>query len=167
MLLVKNLLTQWETEEEKQTRDQSIKNLLTDEGDREENRKIIKCRYCQWKNLPTWTKDRKEKTEIGGERGVVVWSMRDLDDKELGQNSDSSLSPLPCRLFLFASFLSPFSYCLFLVASSLSPHLAQFLACPVSCCRFHFARSWVVGLAIGGAKSRGANVAVGFSEWSL
>ena len=28
---------------------------------------------------------------------------RDLDDKGLGQNSDSSLSPLPCHLFLVAS----------------------------------------------------------------
>ena len=41
MLLVKNLLTQWETEEENQTKDQSMKNLPTDEGDGEENWKII------------------------------------------------------------------------------------------------------------------------------
>ena len=57
---------------------------LTDEGDGEENRKIIKCRYYWWKNLLTWTKDRKGKTEIGGERGDVVWSMKNLDDKGLG-----------------------------------------------------------------------------------
>ena len=80
----------------------------TDKGDREENRKIIKCRYHQWKNLPIWTKDREWKTEIGGEREDVVWSMRDLDDKDLddkglGQNSDSFLSPLPCCFFLVAS----------------------------------------------------------------
>ena len=41
MSLVKNLLTQWETEEENWTRDQSMKNLPTDEEDGEENRKII------------------------------------------------------------------------------------------------------------------------------
>ena len=80
-----------------------MKNLPTNEGDGEENRKIIKCRYRRWKNLPTWTKDREGKTEIGGEKGNVVWSMRNLDNKGLGQNSDSSLSPLSCRLFLVAS----------------------------------------------------------------
>ena len=41
MSLVNNLLTQWETEEENRTTDQSMKNLPTDEGDGEENRKII------------------------------------------------------------------------------------------------------------------------------
>ena len=54
MSLVKYLPTQWrETEEENRIRDQLMKNLSTDKGDREENWKIIKCRYCQWKNLPT------------------------------------------------------------------------------------------------------------------
>ena len=38
---MKNLLTQWETEEENRTRDQLIKNLPTDERDGEENQKII------------------------------------------------------------------------------------------------------------------------------
>ena len=41
MSLVKNLLTQWETEEENRTRDQSMKNLPTNEEDGEKNRKII------------------------------------------------------------------------------------------------------------------------------
>ena len=41
MSLVKNLLTQWETEEENRTRDQLMKNLPTDEEDRKENWKII------------------------------------------------------------------------------------------------------------------------------
>ena len=41
MSLVKNLLTQWETKEKNRTRDQLMKNLPTDEGDGEENRKII------------------------------------------------------------------------------------------------------------------------------
>ena len=41
MPLVKNLLTQWETEEENRIRVQLMKNLSTDEGNGEENRKII------------------------------------------------------------------------------------------------------------------------------
>ena len=41
MSLVKNLLAQWETEEENWIKDQSIKNLPTNEEDKEENRKII------------------------------------------------------------------------------------------------------------------------------
>ena len=61
----------------------------------------------------------------------------------------------PCRLFL--------------VASSLSPHciLVRFVAHPVGCPRFCFVGSWVVGLTMGGAESRGADVAVSFSGWSL
>ena len=51
-------------------------------GTGEENRKIIDI--FDEKNLPTWTKDREGKTEIGGKRRDVVWLMRDLDDKELG-----------------------------------------------------------------------------------
>ena len=43
-----------------------------------------------------------------------------------------------------------------LVASSLSPHLARFLARPVGRPRFRFVGSWIVGLAMGGAESRGA-----------
>ena len=84
MSLVKNLLTHWETEEENRTRDQSMKNLPTNEKDGEENRKIIKCRYRQSKNLPIWTKDREGKTEFGRERKNVVWLMKDLDNKGLG-----------------------------------------------------------------------------------
>ena len=41
MSLVKNLLTQWETKEENRTKDQLMKNLPTNEGDGDENRKII------------------------------------------------------------------------------------------------------------------------------
>ena len=40
MSLVNNLFTQWKIEEENRTRDQSMKNFPTNEGDREENRKI-------------------------------------------------------------------------------------------------------------------------------
>ena len=52
-------------------------------GGRGENRKIIKYRYCQWKNLLSWTKDREGKTEIGGERKNMVWLIKDLNNKEL------------------------------------------------------------------------------------
>ena len=57
---------------------------------KEENRKIIKYRYCQWKNLPTWTKDRKGKSEIDKEGSRLiekrgVFSRRDLGDKGLSQ----------------------------------------------------------------------------------
>ena len=41
MSLVKNLLTQWETEKENGTKNQSIKILPTNKKDGEENRKII------------------------------------------------------------------------------------------------------------------------------
>ena len=84
MSLLKNLLTQWETKEENQTRVQSMKNLSIDEGDGKQNRKIINCRFCRGKNLPTWTKDKEKKTEIGEEKRDMVWLMRDLDDKGLG-----------------------------------------------------------------------------------
>ena len=29
----------------------------------EENQKIIECKYCQWKNLLTWTRDREGESE--------------------------------------------------------------------------------------------------------
>ena len=86
MSLVKNLLTQWEIEEENWTKDQLIKNLLINEGDGEENRKIISVDIVDKKNILTWTKDWKRKTEIGGKKRDVVWMMRDLNDKGLGQN---------------------------------------------------------------------------------
>ena len=74
---------------------------------------------------------------------------------------------LLCHLFLVASSLLPLPCCLFLVSPSLSPYLVRFLARPVGRPHFRFAGSWIVGLAMGGAKSRGADVAVGFSGWSL
>ena len=46
---------------------------------------------------------------------------------------------------------------LFLVASSLLPHLAHFLARPVGRLCFRLTGNWIVGLAIGRAKSRGAD----------
>ena len=50
---MKNLLTQWKTKEENWTRDQLMKNLPTDEGDGEENGKIISVHIIDEKNLPT------------------------------------------------------------------------------------------------------------------
>ena len=109
MSLVKNLLTQWETEEENRTRDQSMKNLPTDEGDREENRKIISVDIINEKNLLTWTKDRERKTEIGRKKVHVVQLMRVLDDKGLGQNKvmcSSSEVKLPWSTTMQASWRS-------------------------------------------------------------
>ena len=90
-----------------------------------------------------------------GRKNRDYWSMRDLDDKELGQNSDFSLSPLPSRLFL--------------IASSLSPHLARFLARHVGRPRSHLRCSvgLTIGLAIGGAMLIVGDVAIGLSGWSL
>ena len=42
-------------------------------------RKLKDHRYRQRKNLPTWIKDRKRKTEISGEK-------RDLFEEESNQN---------------------------------------------------------------------------------
>ena len=147
-----------------------------------------KCRYCQWKNLPTWTKDKEGKTETGGGRRDVILLIRNLDNKRFSQNKVlycSSGVKLPivkppmqvswCSLH--QGDRSPATYQLLalepqwlgflLVVSSLSPHLARFLAYPVGCPHICFAESWIVGLAIGGVESRGADVAVSFSGWSL
>ena len=48
-----------------------MKNLLINEGDREENRKTISVDIVK-KNIPTWTKDRERKTESGGEKKDLV-----------------------------------------------------------------------------------------------
>ena len=79
MSLVKNLPTQlWETEEENRTRDQSIKNLQTRWGN--VGGKPKDHRYRQWKNFPTWTKNREGK-DWWREEGFVwrrTWMIRDL-----------------------------------------------------------------------------------------
>ena len=62
--LVKNLLTQWETEEKNRTRDQSIKNLPTDEGDGEENRKIISVDIVDKKTFQPGRRTGKEKPRL-------------------------------------------------------------------------------------------------------
>ena len=71
-----------ETGEENRTRDQSIKNFSTRWGEDWGGKpKDHKCRYCQWKNLPTWTKDRKGKNEVDGERMSLF---QGLFEEELG-----------------------------------------------------------------------------------
>ena len=70
MSLVKNLLTQWETEEENRTRDQSMKNLPTDEGDGEENRKIISVNIVDEKTFQPGLRTRKEKSRVVGRGGT-------------------------------------------------------------------------------------------------
>ena len=79
--------------------------------------------------------------------------IKDLDNKSPNQNSDSSLSPLLYRVFF--------------VASSLLPYLARFLVCFVSRFCFRFAGCWIVDLVMGGAESKGTDITVDFSGWSL
>ena len=75
--------------EENRTRDQSMKNLPTDEGDGEENRKIINI--VDEKTFQLGLRTGKEKPRLV-ERGETwfswwgTWMIRDLDDKGLGQN---------------------------------------------------------------------------------
>ena len=64
MSLVKNLLTQLKTEEENRTRDQSMKNLQTDEGDGEENRKIISVDIVDEKTFQPGLRTGKEKPRL-------------------------------------------------------------------------------------------------------
>ena len=157
----------------------------------EENQKIIRYRYRQWKNLPTWTEDRKGKTEIDGEgsrlieRGEVCLR-RDLDDKRLGQSnvlySFSEVKLLMVNYHVGFPVLSVpgkqiFGYPPAFSSSRItltrtppcrlfliaSSYLARFLTRLVGRPCFRLAWSWTVGLAMGGPESRGANVAVGFS----
>ena len=80
MLLVKNLLTQWETKEENQAKDQSIKNLPTDKGDEEENQKIIDI--VDEKTFQPGLRTRKEKPRLLERRRTCL--RRDLVNEELG-----------------------------------------------------------------------------------
>ena len=68
MSLVKNFLTQWETEVENRTRDQSMKNLPTDEEDGEENRKIIDI--VNEKTFQPGLRTGKEKPRLVERRGT-------------------------------------------------------------------------------------------------
>ena len=70
MLLVKNLLIQWETEEENRTRDQLMKNLPTNKGDGEENRKIISVDIVNEKTFQPRLKTGKEKPGLVERRGM-------------------------------------------------------------------------------------------------
>ena len=70
MSLVKNLLTQWVTEEENRTKDQSIKNLPTNEGDGEENQKIISVDIVDEKTIQPGLKIGKEKPRLEERRGM-------------------------------------------------------------------------------------------------
>ena len=92
---------------------------------------------CQWSNCHYRLPDAPcaRETDLRLPAGFWLWNHINLN---------SFLSPLPCRLFF--------------VASSLSPHLAHFLARPVGRSCFRFAGSWIVGLAMGKAESRGAGM---------
>ena len=64
MSLVKNLLTQWETEEKNRTSDQLIKNLPTNKGDGEENQKIISVDIIDKKTFQPRLRTGKEKPRL-------------------------------------------------------------------------------------------------------
>ena len=84
MSLVKNLLTQWETEEKNRTRDQSMKNLPTNKGDGKENQKIISVDIVNKKTFQPGLKTRKEKPRLVEKE--KIWSRRNMDDEGLSQN---------------------------------------------------------------------------------
>ena len=160
---------------------------------KEENQKIIEYSYCQWKNLPTWTKDRERKNEIDEEErslfdeGLVqkgTWMMRDLVRIRFcvvlqESNCQWSTTIQTPQRFLHQRDRSLATYWLlalelhwlgfFLVASSLSPHLTRFLVRLVGWSCFCL-RGWVgltVGWGIGGAVSIAGEVAVALLGWSL
>ena len=129
----------------------------------------------------------KEKPRLV-ERGGIWWSIKNLDDKGLGQNkvlysssgvklpmvnyhANSRRSAKETDLYLPAGFwlLEPHWLGFLLVAFSLSPHLAYFLTHPVGRPYFRLRGlgSLIVGLTIGGAVSMTGKVAVGLSKWSL
>ena len=147
MSLVKNLLTQWETEEKHRTRDQSMKNLPTDERDRKENQKIISIDIVDEKTFQPGLRTGKEKSRVV-ERGETwfgrweTWMIRDLVRIRccvvLQKSNCQRLNchcrlpnalcargdrfPVSRRLLALRTTLTRIPPChLFLVASSLSP----------------------------------------------
>ena len=160
-----------------------MKNLLTDEENGEENRKIMKCRYYWWKNLLTWMKNKEGKTEKDREKRELfeeeTWMIRDLvrirccvvlQKLNCHHVGCPALSALRRQISGYPSasdsrtVLTQISlYHLFFVASfGAFSYWARFSARPVGRPHFRFVKSWIVGLAMGGAKSKGTDVAVGF-----
>ena len=73
---------------------------------REKNRKIKKCRYCQWKNLPTWTKIGKEKPKDKLMKNLLTqWELRRKTNLklELWQSFTNFTIKLVLWLILMAS----------------------------------------------------------------
>ena len=166
-----------------------MKNLPTNEENGEKSRKIIDIvnekifqpKLGQRKENRDWWKE--ERFAQGG-----TCLRRDLDDKRLGQNKvlcNSSgvkllmvnyyagspafrkrdRSPPTCRLLTLESHWLRFC----LVTSFLLPHLERFWVRPVGhpCFCFRGSVGLTVDLAIGGTKSRGTDVILSFSRWSL
>ena len=92
-----------------------MKNLPTDEGDEEENRKIISADIINEKTFQPGLRIEKEKPRLV-ERGgtwfgrwgtwmIRAWMIRDLDDEGLGQNKvlcSSSRDKLPWSTTIYA-----------------------------------------------------------------
>ena len=130
-------------------------------------------RYCQWKNLPTWTKDRKKKTEVCDKRRNLVeikcCSVLKSNCQWLNHQMQAPRrSVRGTNHRLSASFWlkkTKLTQILFI-----SPHLTRFVARLFAgrpCFRLRGLVDLTFGLAIGGAVSKSVDVAVRFSKWSL
>ena len=160
MSLVKNLLTQWETEEENRTRDQSMKNLPTDEGDWGGKPKDL-IDIVDEKTFQPGLRTGKEKPRLMERGGVCsrlvrggTWMIRDLvrirccvvlqESNCHGNYHAGSPAALPAPGRQISGYppasgsrttLTRIPLCrLFLIAFSLSPHLARVLARFVALC---------------------------------
>ena len=137
----------------------------------EENQKMISLMK---KTFQLELKTEKEKPKVCGERRNLVRirccfsSQRDrTTNGSIHQNAGSPTLPAPERQI---SGLPPASSSIenqINSDSSLLPHLARFVARLFGRHRFYLGEKLTVGLAISGALSRGGNIAIDFSGWSL
>ena len=136
------------TKVENRTRDQSMKNLLTDEGDWGEKPKDQSVDIVDEKTFQPGQRTGKKKPRLMWREGTWfgrwrTWIIRDLVKIRIPP------------------------YCLFFVTSFLSSHLARFLARLVGRPRFCLAGSLTIGLVIGGKVSMVGEVTVGLSGCAL
>ena len=151
-----------------------MKNLLNYERNGDENRKIIDI--IDEKTFQPGLRTKKEKPRLVERGGTCL--RKDLvrirccavfPESNCQQSTtmqalwhypyQRNRSPATCQLLALKNRTD--------LDFSLSPHITRFLARFVNCFRFCFAESWIVGLAMGGAESKDADVIVGFFGWSL
>ena len=176
MSMVKNLPTWWWEDSGEKLDKESIDEKLSIKERKigEENQKIIKYKYCRWKNLSIWTKNSEGKPRLVKRRGTCL--KRDLIKIRccavLQQSQTANGQIITVGFLTFPAPETQISGYLPDSGSKTAPtwifpmlfHLARFLACLVSYFSFCFAGSWIIGLAIGGAESRSADVTIGFSR---